>query len=307
MHHLRWTMFFAVLLAATVARAQNEPWRAVNIEAATLLRAGKHAEALALAEKSLPMCDSAGPTDFLCRAIFHENIAEASEALGHPDRAEAEYKQFLDIREHGLPFGHPLIAEPLWRLGWFYQKQHKWTASLPYLNESVDILRTAGPDLQPTLLAVMALVENSDMETQQYEAAVQIDRELIALTDKMGAAGAKPGFQARYNLIKSLGYAGHGTEAVALGNEVFAYARRTGYGETDLFHIVTRTTNSASFGHAPKDALPLIEAARGLDDSRVPLITKHEFHFAVSRVLEDLDRRPEAVTDLERALALAEA
>ena len=112
------TACFAAILMATAAHAQNEPWRAVNIEAATLLRAGKHVEALALAERSLAMCDNAGPTDFLCRAIFHENIAESVEALGQVDRAEAEYKQFLEIREHGLPPGHPLIAEPLLRLGW---------------------------------------------------------------------------------------------------------------------------------------------------------------------------------------------
>jgi hypothetical protein len=41
-------------------------------------RAGKYTEALALAEKSLPKSDDAGPADFLCRAILPENIAEAS-------------------------------------------------------------------------------------------------------------------------------------------------------------------------------------------------------------------------------------
>jgi len=121
--------------------------QALNQRVVELYQAGKYAEAIPLAEKSLRLTEKSLGPDHPDVATALNNLAGFYQAMGDYAKVEALYLRALSIREKALGTNHPAVAESLHSLGQLYGTMGNWAKTEPLLSQALAIReKTLGPE-----------------------------------------------------------------------------------------------------------------------------------------------------------------
>jgi len=147
---------------AKAALASEDP-SALNDEAVKLYNAGKYAEAIPFAERSLAILEKTLGPEHPDVATSLENLAALYEAMVVYAKAEPLYHRALAIREKSLGQGHPGVAASLNGLAGLYYAMGAYAKAEPLFQRSLAIreknLGPEHPDVATSLNDLAALYE----------------------------------------------------------------------------------------------------------------------------------------------------
>jgi CHAT domain-containing protein/tetratricopeptide (TPR) repeat protein len=139
----------AMLAAFSVVPAAQaeETVEALSAKAEMLYKAGKHAEALAIAERAAAMAEGRFGPDHLAVASLLEDVARLRYRLGRYAEAEAPYRRALAIRERAVGAEHLEVAATLNDLAVLLHAQGRYDDVEPLLKRALAIReRALGPE-----------------------------------------------------------------------------------------------------------------------------------------------------------------
>jgi CHAT domain-containing protein/tetratricopeptide (TPR) repeat protein len=137
----------ACIALGAPACAQSDELTALNLRISELYRAGKYAEAIPLAERSLELTSSQKGQDHLDTATRMGWLAALYRSQGRYIDAETLYKRRLALREKALGPDHPDVGTSLGGLAELYRSQGRYAEAEPLYKRSLALREKAlGPD-----------------------------------------------------------------------------------------------------------------------------------------------------------------
>jgi tetratricopeptide (TPR) repeat protein len=119
----------------------------LNNQVLSLHQAGKYAEALPLARRSLAIRESSLSSEDPRIAKALNNLGRLYQAQDNFREAEASYRRALNIWEKALGLEHPSVATGLNNLGALYRDQGRYAEAEPILKQSLAIWeKVLGPE-----------------------------------------------------------------------------------------------------------------------------------------------------------------
>ena len=264
-----------VLACASTPRAQSaDEVIALNQQAIQLYQAGKYADAVAIAKRSLALAEQRSGPEHPEVAQLHSNLGAFYAAQAHYSEAEDSYQRSLAIREQALGRDHPDVAQSLTGLAGVYRAQGRLLEAELLSRRALTIRETAqGLDELDTAQAIIELARVLRLQGRYaeveplyrrslaiYQKARGVDHpEVAQLYNNMAAlyfsqsryAEAEPLYQRALRMNeKALGL-DHPEIAIALNNLAVLYQAQGRFAEAEpLF----------------KRAIAIREQALGSDD-----------------------------------------
>jgi tetratricopeptide (TPR) repeat protein len=146
---MRQKYIFLVCLAVTAAAlpvwALGSEWEMLNARALTLYRAGKHKQAIDVAQQALKVAEKEG-LDHPAVALSLNNLGLLHKARGDYTQAESAYLFALAHGEKARGANHPSVAKTLNNLAALYEVQGRYDKALAHYQRSLSIKEWAfGP------------------------------------------------------------------------------------------------------------------------------------------------------------------
>jgi len=181
---LRVAIVFAVVFGFAAASAQPNELDALEARIADLYGAGRHAEAIPLAEHYLSLARDRHGEEHPKYATGLNDLALLYKSQGRYGEAEPLATRSLAIREKALDPHHPQVATSLNTLAGLYQMRGRYTEAEPLFKRSLAIREKAlGPDHPQVGVSLNMLAEFYRAQGRYTEAEPLYERSL-AITEK---------------------------------------------------------------------------------------------------------------------------
>ncbi len=199
-----WLAFWASTCFTTPSAAQKGETAALSAKINDLSRAGKYAEAAALAQGQVESLEKKyGPAHRDVGAALN-NLAQVYGSQGRDGEAEPLFKRSIAILEKSAGLDSPEIAAALNNLAALYQRQERYADAEPLFKRALAIreksLGSGHPDLGQSLNNMATLYEKLD----RHSDSEPLFRRALAIYEK--AAG--PEHPAVATLLNNLGQVG---------------------------------------------------------------------------------------------------
>lgn len=294
----------ASVLLPSLSQAQDA-WLPINRQAAILIREGKYAQSLVIAQKGLAVCDTAGATAVFCRSIFWQNMADDFAGLHLYAKAEAAYRRSLAVRQAGLPPTHPLIGDALERLGVFYVRRARWADAEPMLAKAAAVFR-ASPEASRMLITTLTWLTQTDVKLNKAPEAIAAAKEAVAVADTTHSPEA---LLMRSNLATALQDAERNDEALAVVSATRATAAFRHASPSLQLQIIATGINAAVQVGQRNTALSLVGRGQKILDAGGPIAESDKVRFLLNtaKAFESSGRLDEAAARLTQLRQVANA
>jgi CHAT domain-containing protein/Tfp pilus assembly protein PilF len=164
--------------------AQTGEAAALNTKVDELYRAGKYAEALPFAQRSLAITEKTFGRNHAAVAVPLGNLALLYRHQGRYADAEPLYKRALAIREKGLGPDHPYVASSLNSLADIYQYQSRYADAEPLYKRSLTIREKALGPGHPDVAITLNNLAGIDVAQGRYADAEPLLHRSLAILEK---------------------------------------------------------------------------------------------------------------------------
>jgi tetratricopeptide (TPR) repeat protein/CHAT domain-containing protein len=269
---------------------------------------GKYAQAEPLYRRSLDITERAFGPEHPDVALRLSNLATLHAARGQYSEAEPLHRRALQIREKAFGPDHPDVASSLNNLASLLIELGKYSEAQPLFERSLRICEaTFGPD--------------------HPDVAIRLDNLAQVHEDQGNDAEAGPLYQRAVRIREKALGPNHPDVAISVNNLAHLYKGQGKYGEAETLYQRSLRICERSLGpDHPEVATRLINLAylyrdQGKRAEMEPLVDRvirirdragvapddrYNSYLLRARLSWDLDRRGEAVDDLEEAMRLAE-
>jgi CHAT domain-containing protein/tetratricopeptide (TPR) repeat protein len=296
-------LFGAVTVPPAVAQSDRE-LGALQQRVLQLEKAGRHAEALPLAERLAE----------LVRRRFGDNRQEAGsvlfelgeryEHLARLPEAEAAYQRSLAIYEKVLPAGHTEIAAVLTGLASVYSDQNRLADAVQLLQRALAIYEKALPPDHPHIAVTLNNLAVNNTRLGRLTEAEMYYKRALAIRERLSQANHPDTAKLVSNLALLQLDQGRFVEAEASYRRAITILEKAGPAHTvDLANTLSKFAQLYMYRHLWGDAEPLLNRALTLKRSVLP-----EFHDSIAVTLHDLamvnaelGRSEEAASHYKRA------
>ena len=175
-----------VVLGVGPASGQQAPDEIMDISRRMigLQKAGKHAEALPLAQKALEMSEENLNPDHPTVAIYLEHLAALYRTLGEGVKAEPLLRRSLAVREKALGPDHLAVSYTLHNLAGLYAAEGKYAEAEPLFQRALAIKEMAVGPTDPIVAVTLEHFSILLRKTNRIEEAAQLESRAKAIREK---------------------------------------------------------------------------------------------------------------------------
>ncbi|NEP82026.1 MAG: tetratricopeptide repeat protein, partial [Okeania sp. SIO3B3] len=141
-----WLRSFAEKLAKMM-----EEWEQLKDQVIELYNAGKHGEAIPIAEQAVTLALQLWGETHANVATSFNNLTELYRSQGRYSEAEPLLQQAIEIDKIALPSNHPSLATHLNNLAELYKSQGRYSEAEPLLQQAIEIVKISLPSNHPSL------------------------------------------------------------------------------------------------------------------------------------------------------------
>jgi tetratricopeptide (TPR) repeat protein len=186
------TVLVIAVLGGGPASGQQGPDEILDVSRrmVELQRAGKHAEALPLAQQALEMSEEGLNPDHPTVAIYLEHLAALYRILGEGVKAEPLLRRALSVREKALGPDHLAVSYTLHKLAGLYEAEGKYAEAEPLFQRALAIKEKRVGPTDPTVALTLEHLSILLRKTNRPEDAARLESRAKAIRENSPPATA---------------------------------------------------------------------------------------------------------------------
>ena len=184
-------IIFVLLVFSSLALGENQPKGSLQeagsliLKALELSNAGKNAEAIPYAERSLEIAERVFGKDHPGIGVVLNYLADLYRMTGKYADAEPLYKRSMKIKEKALGKDHPEVAITLNNLGLLYQTTRRYADAEPLYKRSLEILEKARGNDHPDVAIGLSNLADLYRTTGRYGEAEPLFKRSIEIIERV--------------------------------------------------------------------------------------------------------------------------